>query len=108
MVNGYGWIDEGQRIAEDTRRGGELDLAAIKASSIVFEQPLDTQTLEFKAPPPPQVGGFVEELHALKNEVDICRAGHCTSGYTAVRLGDRVKRLEAALREALTLLGEAV
>ncbi|QJD50704.1 hypothetical protein SEA_ISSMI_58 [Streptomyces phage Issmi] len=120
MVNGWDWIDEGQRIAEDSRRAGELDLDAIKASSIVFEQPLDSQTLEFRAPQPPQVGGFVEELHALKNEVDICRAGHCTSGYTAVRLGDEVKRLRAelarlkqtqprtvaALHEALTHLGE--
>lgn len=80
-----------------------MDINEIKASSIVFEGPMDGLTYET-----PQVGGFVEELHALKNEVDICRAGHCPSGYKAVELGDRVRRLEAALREALVLLGEAV
>ncbi|MFE9925170.1 hypothetical protein ACFYQA_27425 [Streptomyces sp. NPDC005774] len=96
MVNGWDWIQEGQRIAEETRRAGEVDIDAIKASSIVFEE----------AEPAPEVGGFVGELHALKNEVDICRAGHCASGYEAVRLGDEVKRLRASTREALALLGE--
>jgi hypothetical protein len=64
----------------------------------------------------------VDEVHALKNEVDICRAGHCASGYEAVRQGDEVKRLRAqlaqlqgakpktvaALHEALSHLGEGV
>ncbi|MFF3793745.1 hypothetical protein ACFYXW_27460 [Streptomyces sp. NPDC001981] len=109
MTNGWDWIAEGQRLAEQARNA-ELNIEAVKAESIVFEGQA------------PQVGGFVEEVHALKNEVDICRAGHCPSGYEAVRLGDEVKRLRAelarlqsaqpktvaALHEALTHLGEGV
>jgi hypothetical protein len=107
---GWDWIAEGQRIAERSRN---VDIDAIKAESIVFEET-----------PAPTTGGigFVDEVHALKNEVDICRAGHCASGYEAVRLGDEVKRLRAqlvrlqagqpktvaALHEALSHLGEGV
>jgi hypothetical protein len=110
---GWDWVAEGQRIAEATRQAGELNVEAIKAESIVFEET-----------PAPTTGsrGFVDEVHALKNEVDICRAGHCASGYEAVRLGDEVKRLRAqvarlqgakpktvaALHEALSHLGEGV
>jgi hypothetical protein len=110
---GWDWIAEGQRIAEASRQAGELNVEAIKAGSIVFE-----------TEPTPTTGsrGFVDEVHALKNEVDICRAGHCASGYEAVRQGDEVKRLRAqlarlqsaqpktvaALHEALTHLGEGV
>ncbi|QOV06181.1 hypothetical protein KGG72_gp51 [Streptomyces phage Salutena] len=101
MSNGWDWIEEGQRIAEESRRAGEVDVEAIKAESLVFDSP--TLTLKTVAPQP---AGFVDEVHALKNEVDICRAGHCDSGYKAVRLGDEVKRLRAALNEALTILGE--
>ncbi|WP_327424376.1 hypothetical protein OG763_38450 [Streptomyces sp. NBC_01230] len=116
MTNGWDWVAEGQRLAEAARK---VDIEAIKAESIVFEGPLDY----LKATEPaPAVGGFVSEIHTLKNEVDICRAGHCASGYEAVRLGDEVKRLRAelarlqgaqpktvaALREALTHLGEGV
>ncbi|MEU6572328.1 hypothetical protein [Streptomyces sp. NPDC046805] len=111
MSNGWDWIAEGQRIAAQARG---VDVAAIKAESIVF----DDQPRTTPAPP----AGFVDEVHALKNEVDICRAGHCASGYEAVRLGDEVKRLNAriaqltaagpktvaALHEALTHLGEGV
>ncbi|MEU8835162.1 MULTISPECIES: hypothetical protein [Streptomyces] len=116
MTNGWDWVAEGQRLAEAARK---VDIEAIKAESIVFEGPLDY----LKATEPaPAVGGFVGEIHTLKNEVDICRAGHCASGYEAVRLGDEVKRLRAelarlqsaqpktvaALHEALTHLGEGV
>jgi hypothetical protein len=110
---GWNWVAEGQRIAEESRQAGELNVEAIKAESIVFEET-----------PAPTTGGigFVDEVHALKNEVDICRAGHCASGYEAVRLGDEVKRLRAqlvrlqagqpktvaALHEALSHLGEGV
>jgi hypothetical protein len=110
---GWDWVAEGQRIAEATRQAGALNVEAIKAESIVFAE----------APAPTAGGtGFVDEVHALKNEVDICRAGHCASGYEAVRLGDEVKRLRAqvarlqgakpktvaALHEALSHLGEGV
>jgi hypothetical protein len=110
---GWDWVAEGQRIAEESRRAGELNVEAVKAESIVFAE----------APDPTAGGtGFVDEVHALKNEVDICRAGHCASGYEAVRLGDEVKRLRAqvarlqgakpktvaALHEALSHLGEGV
>lgn len=81
-----------------------MNIETIKAESIVFEGEADALEHEQAARP----AGFVDEIHALKNEVDICRAGHCPSGYKAVELGDRVKRLEAALREALALLGEVV
>ncbi|MFH8414397.1 hypothetical protein [Streptomyces collinus] len=109
MSNGWNWIEEGQRIAEQNRQAqaGALDLDAVKAESIVFESPLDSLKAVLVEPPTRQ-SSFVDEVHALKNEVDICRAGHCTSGYKAVELGDRVKRLETALREALALLGEGV
>jgi hypothetical protein len=90
-----------------------VDIDAIKAESIVFEEALASTTGSL---------GFVDEVHALKNEVDICRAGHCASGYEAVRQGDEVKRLRAqlarlqgaqpktvaALHEALSHLGESV
>ncbi|MET8111220.1 hypothetical protein [Streptomyces prasinus] len=101
-MNGWNWVQEGQRIAEETRRAGEVDIDAIKANSIVFEGPLDT--LKAKA----DEADEADETRALKDEVDICRAGHCASGYEAVRRGDEVKRLRAALCEALTLLKEAV
>lgn len=113
MSAGWDWVAEGQRIAEATRQAGELNVEAIKAESIVFAEA-----------PAPTTGsrGFVDEVHSLKNEVDICRAGHCASGYEAVRLGDEVKRLRAqvaqlqgakpktvaALHEALSHLGEGV
>ncbi|AUG87244.1 hypothetical protein KGG77_gp24 [Streptomyces phage Omar] len=115
MGNGWDWIEEGQRIAEASRQAGELDIESIKAGSIVFAEQAPAPTQQA-----PAVGGFVDELHALKNEVDICRAGHCASGYKAVVLGDEVTRLRAevarlreaqpktvaALHEALTHLGE--
>jgi hypothetical protein len=107
---GWDWIAEGQRIAEASRN---VDIDAIKAESIVFEETPASTTGSL---------GFVDEVHALKNEVDICRAGHCASGYEAVRQGDEVKRLRAqlarlqgaqpktvaALHEALSHLGEGV
>jgi hypothetical protein len=107
---GWDWIAEGQRIAQASR---SVDIDAIKAESIVFEEALASTTGSL---------GFVDEVHALKNEVDICRAGHCASGYEAVRQGDEVKRLRAqlarlqgaqpktvaALHEALSHLGEGV
>ncbi|ATI18840.1 hypothetical protein SEA_DIANE_56 [Streptomyces phage Diane] len=37
MANGWDWIREGQRIAEEARQAGELDIESIKASSIVFD-----------------------------------------------------------------------
>lgn len=107
MSNGWDWIEEGQRIAEESRRAGELNIDAIKAGSIVFEGPMDAMKALTIAPPEPiPATGFVDEVHALKNEVDICRAGHCESGYKAVRLGDEVKRLRVALGEVLTILGK--
>ncbi|MFJ6680548.1 hypothetical protein [Streptomyces werraensis] len=105
MANGWDWIEEGQRIAEESRRAGEVNVEAIKAESLVFESPMDALK-RIVSEPTPQPAGLVDEIHALKNEVDICRAGHCASGYEAVRLGDEVKRLRAALNEALTILGE--
>jgi hypothetical protein len=110
VSNGWDWIAEGQRIAQASR---SVDIDAIKAESIVFEEAPASTTGSL---------GFVDEVHALKNEVDICRAGHCASGYEAVRQGDEVKRLRAqlarlqgaqpktvaALHEALSHLGEGV
>ncbi|ATI18678.1 hypothetical protein SEA_AMETHYST_56 [Streptomyces phage Amethyst] len=41
MTNGWDWIREGQRIAEEARQAGELDIESIKAASIVFDQPAE-------------------------------------------------------------------
>ncbi|MEV5330815.1 hypothetical protein [Streptomyces werraensis] len=107
MSNGWDWIREGQRIAEQSRqaRGGELDLDAVRAESVVFESPMDALK-RIVSEPTPQPASLVDEIRDLKNEVDVCRAGHCESGYEAVRLRDQNKRLRAALDEALKILGE--
>ncbi|AXH70261.1 hypothetical protein SEA_HAIZUM_57 [Streptomyces phage Haizum] len=41
MTNGWDWIQEGQRIAEEARQAGELDIESIKAASIVFNAPAE-------------------------------------------------------------------
>ncbi|WDS51773.1 hypothetical protein SEA_TRIUMPH_59 [Streptomyces phage Triumph] len=85
MTQGWDWIDEGQRIAEDARQAGELDIDAIKASSIVFEGPLDAlkhATVEHQtAGPAPKLGGFVGDLADMARELENCRAGHCEAAY---------------------------
>lgn len=110
MANGWDWIEEGQRLAEEARRARELDIDAIKAGSIVFEGPLDALKaagiVVGAVSSELGVGALAGSLADVVREVGLCRAGHCASGREAARLGDEVKRLRAALNEALTILGE--
>jgi len=98
--NGWGWIKEGERIAQQNRQAQVgLDLDAVKTESLVF----DTPTLTLRTVQP---ADLIEEIRDLKNEVDVCRDGYCENGYEAARLREENERLRSALNEALTILGE--
>ncbi|MFJ3775261.1 hypothetical protein ACIPX0_26570 [Streptomyces sp. NPDC090075] len=123
-----GWFARPVPLAQSPQamtQGADID--AIKAGSIAFKDD-ETMTLRIAEPDPepspPSPASFVDEIHGLKNEVDLCRAGHCESAYKAgadvERLTAEVERLAqenadlragqpktvAALREALVALGE--
>ncbi|QPB09884.1 hypothetical protein KGG73_gp50 [Streptomyces phage Sentinel] len=90
-------MQEGQRIAEESRRAGELDIDAIKASSIVFEGPLDAlkygQVEQAVAEPAPKVGGFVGDLADMVRELENCRAGHCEAAYKQNDIGGQARHV---------------
>lgn len=94
-MNGWDWVQEGQRIAEESMRAGELDIDAIKASSIVFEGPLDTLAArrieESIAQPAPKVGGFAGDFADMVRELENCRAGHCEAAYKQNSIGGEAR-----------------
>ncbi|WAB08761.1 hypothetical protein SEA_ANDRIS_57 [Streptomyces phage Andris] len=94
-MNGWNWVEEGQRIAEESRQAGELDIEAIKASSIVFEGPADAlkyATVEHQvAQPAPKLGGFVGDLADMARELENCRAGHCEAAYKQNSIGGEAR-----------------
>ncbi|AXQ62382.1 hypothetical protein SEA_TRVXSCOTT_56 [Streptomyces phage TrvxScott] len=116
MSNGWDWIQEGQRIAEESRRAGEVDIEAIKASSIVFEGPLDTLqavsagVVESQvAEPAPAVGGFVGDLADMVRELENCRAGHCEAAYKQNSQGGEARHVVAKVAMVLGFrLGDAI
>jgi hypothetical protein len=103
-VNGWDWVAEGQRIAEETRRAGEVDIDAIKAQSIVFEEPADhlkaADISADEAPPAPPVGGLAGDLAELVREVEICRAGHCDAAYRQNSQGGEARNVVGQIAKA--------
>ncbi|MGM9381075.1 hypothetical protein [Streptomyces antibioticus] len=110
MSNGWDWIQEGQRIAEESRRAGEVDIEAIKASSIVFEGPLDTlKAAGIIAEPAPKVGGLAGDLADVVREVELCRAGHCEAAYKQNSQGGEARHVVAKVAQVLGFrLGDAI
>ncbi|QFG12469.1 hypothetical protein SEA_ALVY_60 [Streptomyces phage Alvy] len=113
MSNGWDWIQEGQRIAEESRRAGEVDIEAIKASSIVFEGPLDTLKaagiVASVAEPAPKVGGMAGDLADIVREVELCRAGHCEAAYKQNSQGGEARYVVGKVAQVLGFsLGDAI
>ncbi|MEU4984863.1 hypothetical protein [Streptomyces sp. NPDC021969] len=108
MSNGWNWIEEGQRIAEQNRQARELDLDAVKAESIVFEGPVDAITYSI-AEPAPKVGGFVGDLADMARELENCRAGHCEAAYKQNSEGGQARYVVGKVAQVLGLrLGDAI
>jgi hypothetical protein len=105
VSSGWNWVEEGQRIAEETRRGGELDIDAIKASSIVFEGPMDimkaAQIEHLVAEPAPKVGGLAGDLADIVREVEVCRAGHCDAAYRQNEQGGEARHIVAEIAKVV-------
>jgi hypothetical protein len=103
-VNGWDWVAEGQRIAEETRRIGEVDINAIKAASLVFEGPMDhLKAAEIgvtEAEPAPKVGGLAGDLADIVREVELCRAGHCEAAYEQNSKGGEARDVVAQIAKA--------
>jgi hypothetical protein len=105
VSNGWDWIAEGQRIAEETRNAGELNVEAIKAESIVFEGPLDylkaAEIERQEAEPAPKVGGLAGDLADIVREVELCRAGHCDAAYRQNEQGGEARDVVARIAKAV-------
>jgi hypothetical protein len=103
-VNGWNWVAEGQRIAEETRRAGEVDIDAIKAASLVFEGPMDhLKAAEIgvtEAGPAPKVGGLAGDLADIVREVELCRAGHCEAAYAQNSKGGEARDVVGQIAKA--------
>ncbi|MFD7677498.1 hypothetical protein [Streptomyces sp. NPDC060187] len=103
-MNGWDWVAEGQRIAEETRRAGEVDIDAIKASSLVFEGPMDhlkaAEIGATQAEPAPKVGGLAGDLADIVREVELCRAGHCEAAYAQNSKGGEARHVVAQIAKA--------
>ncbi|MGW8630565.1 hypothetical protein [Streptomyces sp. NPDC055793] len=101
MSNGWDWIEEGQRIAEQNRQARELDLDAVKAESIVFQAP--------PGEPAPKVGGMAGDLADIVREVEVCRAGHCEAAYKQNEQGGQARYVVAKVAQVLGFrLGDAI
>jgi hypothetical protein len=103
-VNGWNWVAEGQRIAEETRRAGEVDIDSIKAQSIVFEGPLDALKAAdigiTVSEPAPKVGGLAGDLADIVREVELCRAGHCEAAYAQNSKGGEARDVVGQIAKA--------
>jgi hypothetical protein len=106
VTNGWNWIHEGQRIAEQARG---TDLEQIKAESLAFQ---DSETMALKtvqAEPAPGVGGFAGEFAELVKEVDLCRAGHCEAAYKQNDQGGEARYVVQKIAQVVGLpLGDAI
>jgi hypothetical protein len=104
VSNGWDWVAEGQRIAEESRRAGELNVEAIKAGSIVFEGPADhlkaAEIGASAAEPAPRVGGLAGDLADIVREVELCRAGHCEAAYRQNDQGGEARDVVAQIAKA--------
>lgn len=91
MSNGWDWIEEGQRIADETRQAGEVNIDAIKASSIVFNQP---------EPAPPVYEGEFDYFRATARtkqpaEYTTCLMSRCPSLYYENEIGGQARNVVA-------------
>ncbi|MEU0674508.1 hypothetical protein ABZ330_16745 [Streptomyces sp. NPDC006172] len=106
MTNGWTWIHEGQRLAEQARG---TDLEQVKAESLVFQ---DAETMALKtvqAEPAPAVGGFAGEFAELVKEVELCRAGHCAAAYKQNDVGGQARYVVQKIAQVVGLpLGDAI
>jgi hypothetical protein len=104
VSTGWDWIAEGQRIAEESRQAGELDIDAIKAQSMVFEGPLDALKAAdigvTEAEPAPKVGGLAGDLADIVREVELCRAGHCDAAYRQNDKGGEARNVVGQIAKA--------
>lgn len=94
VANGWDWIEEGQRIAEETRQAGEVDVEAIKAESLVFDplEALKSASVDRQeAEPAPRVGGLAGDLADVVRELENCRAGHCEAAYKQNSIGGEAR-----------------
>lgn len=108
MSNGWDWINEGQRIAEEARQARALDLDAVKAESIVFEGPLDAIQYSI-AEPAPKVGGMAGDLADMVRELENCRAGHCEAAYKQNSQGGEARHVVQKVAMVLGFrLGDAI
>ncbi|MFF4054653.1 hypothetical protein ACFYZ0_02560 [Streptomyces sp. NPDC001708] len=106
MSDEWGWFREGQRIAEDTRCGGEVDIDAIKAGSIVFKTSAIEHAVGEQAP---KVGGFAGDLAEMVRELENCRAGHCEAAYKQNSEGGEARHIVSLIaREVGLPLGEDI
>lgn len=108
MTNGWDWIHQGQRIAEQSRqRTANVD--QIRAESLVFR---DQETVALKAvqaEPAPSVGGFAGEFAELVKEVELCRAGHCAAAYKQNDIGGQARYVVNKIAQVVGLpLGEGI
>lgn len=105
MSNGWDWVAEGQRIAEDARNAGEVDIEAIKAESMVFEGPMDymkaAEIEHLEAEPAPKVGGLAGDLADVVREVELCRAGHCEAAYKQNSQGGEAREIVAQIAKVV-------
>jgi hypothetical protein len=102
VTNGWDWVAEGQRIAEETRK---VDIETIKAESIVFEGPLDylkaAEIEHTEAEPAPKVGGLAGDLADIVREVELCRAGHCDAAYRQNEQGGEARDVVAEIAKVV-------
>ncbi|ATI18757.1 hypothetical protein SEA_DAUDAU_56 [Streptomyces phage Daudau] len=93
MSNGWDWIEEGQRIAEATRQAGEVNVEAIKAESIVFNDP---------KPAPPVYEGEFDYFKATAKtkapaEYTNCLTSRCPSLYYENEIGGQARNVVAQI-----------